>query len=139
MIFTREKLTDEFCNIAAFMDENAELVLELYNKALMLNLDAPETGAESHGIFCTIVAVCLLSNEEDPKYPLSYEEEDLQRIAEVAEGVDFLVTLQSMVNNGSIIESKIDGRIHYTTAPEKIANGNKKARKSKTSSKKKKK
>lgn len=126
MIFTKEKLTSEFCNIAEFMDENAELVLNLYSKAMMLNLDAPETGAESHGILCTIVAVCLLSNEEDPKFPLSYEQEDIDRLVEVAEGVDFLITLQSMVNNGTLKETNIDGKTHYSLNEEDVPNEKKK-------------
>lgn len=108
MIFTREELKSEYCDLGEFIKKHSALIRELYQKAMMLSLDEDETGAESHGILCAIVAVCLLSNEEEPRFPLSYEDEDMKLLGDIAEAVDLVMFVENAVNSGLLKRHELD-------------------------------
>jgi hypothetical protein len=104
----------EFSNISEILYENIDYVNELYTAAIAANFEQEETGEESHIILCLIVAVAMLYDKQDVKFPLSYQEEDLQLIANITENLQIMLTLEKMVEKKCITKNVINGKITYT-------------------------
>lgn len=118
MIFTREEILSEYYNSGEFVDKNTDLIIDLYDKIMMQNLDQEVYGQESHEMYCLMVAICLMTNNDNPTLPLPFDEDDDEHLPELMHMVDITMTLHKMENCGQIVREMKDGETYYRL-PEK--------------------
>lgn len=106
------ELRSEFASIPDVLAKNIDFIKDLYVECLASSLDEiqPE---ESHLVFCTITAICLLNDYDKIVFPLSYNPEDEKLIAEVTSYVDVLMNIEAMADKGIINRKVIDGEQYY--------------------------
>lgn len=114
-IMIGSQLRSEFADVSEVVASNLTRVLELYDEAFCKCLNYPQiTNDESHDVFCMLVAVCLLYDKHEIEFPLSYDPEDEDLIAEIYSAVDILLMLEAMVNKNIINKKMIDDTYYYS-------------------------
>lgn len=107
------QLRSEFASIPDILLENTERIKSLYFDCLAASLDEIQPD-ESHLVYCTITAVCLLNDYDEIKFPLTYNPDDEKLIAEVTSFIDVLMHLETMADKGIIKCKEIDGEKYYS-------------------------
>lgn len=98
----------------SILSYHTDLIKELYEEALAQTLEEEETQEESIATICTTIALCFLNDKENIEYPLSYEEGEETLIAEIADTINFILTLEALVDKGAISKKIIKGQAVYS-------------------------
>lgn len=109
------QLRSEFADVGEVISSNLARVLELYDEAFCKCLNFPDiTPEESHDVFCMLVAVCLLYDQQEIEFPLHYEAQDEDLLAEIYTSIDLLLVLESMADKNIINRKMINDTIYYS-------------------------
>lgn len=66
-----------------------------------------------------MVAICLVTNNDEPSLPLPLDEEDEKYLPEIMGLVDIVMTLHNMENCGTIEKEIKNGEVYYKLAQKK--------------------
>lgn len=117
-MYIGDKLKNNPDDMISVMSDHLDGISEMYLDALALSFDGVETGEESHEIICVILAVCLLNDIHEVKFPLSYENGDEDLIAKAASDLNVLLLLDEMTKKKRIVKKRIDGEDVYSLPEE---------------------
>jgi hypothetical protein len=93
---------------------HTDLIKELYEEALAQTLEEEETQEESIATICTVIALCFLNDKENIEFPLPYEEGEESLIVEIADAVNFILTLEALVDKGTVSKKIVKGKALYS-------------------------
>ena len=108
------QLRNEYNDVGEVLSENLDKIRDLYEQCLAASFGHKIEPEESHDVFCTLIAICLVYDIDEVKFPLSYETEDEELIAKVMHNIDILLTVEAMADKNIVKRKVIDGKIHYT-------------------------
>jgi hypothetical protein len=94
------ELRSEFCDLIDVLYKNIDLINELYLQCLAESLDEVAE-EESHIVFCTVIAVCLINGYDTIKFPLKYSPEDEKLIYDIVTRLDLILNIEEMAKKGS--------------------------------------
>ena len=114
MTYISAELRNKIEDPKSILSSHTDLIKELYEEALIQTLEEEETQEESIAIICTIIALCFLNDKENIEFPLSYEEGEESLIIEIADAVNFILTLEALVDKGAVSKKIVKGKAFYS-------------------------
>lgn len=114
MAYVSAELRSRIEDPKSILSFHTDLIKELYEEALAQTLEEEETQEESIATICTTIALCFLNDKERIEFPLPYEEGEESLIAEIAEAVNFILTLEALVDKGTISKKTVKGKALYS-------------------------
>ncbi len=117
-MYIGDKLRNDPDNATSIMADNIDGINDLYINAIAMSLDEEEVGEDSLAIICTIIAICLINDIHEVKFPLQYEKGDEDLIAKIASQLSVLLLLEDMTERKQIIKTRIDGEDVYSLPEE---------------------
>lgn len=109
------QLREEYAVVAEVIADNLDLVKNIYDECLTSCLTEDIAPEESHMVFCTLTGICLIYDYDTMKFPLNYEVEDEELLAEVVSAVDVLLTVEAMADKDILQRKLVDGKTYYST------------------------
>lgn len=114
MAYISDELRSRISDPKSVLSFHTNLIRDLYEEGLAQTLEEEETQEESIATICTTIALCFLNDKEHIEFPLPYEEGEESLIAEIAEAVNFILTLEALVDKGTISKKTVKGKALYS-------------------------
>lgn len=114
MAYVSAELRSRIEDPKSILSSHTDLIKKLYEEALAQTLEEEETQEESITTICTTIALCFLNDKENIEFPLPYEESEESLIVEIADAVNFILTLEALVDKGSISKKIVKGKAVYS-------------------------
>jgi len=114
MAYVSAELRSRIEDPKSILSSHTDLIKKLYEDALAQILEEEVTKEESVGMIYAAIALCFLNDKENIEFPLSYEEDDMPLILEITEAVNFILTLEALVDKGIASKKIVKGKAFYS-------------------------
>jgi hypothetical protein len=96
------------------------MVKKLYDDCLAASFGEAIEPEESHSVFCTLTAICLLYDLDKISFPLQFDPSDEHLLAEIMSSIDLIMTIENMADKNFLKRSVIDGVTYYSATEKEL-------------------